>query len=273
MKRLTLILTVLAVTTFSYAQSVFKIETGETITLTSDMSKMLVDEWIMEDKSTIIVPPSIPVWEINANKARFGKGCKIIAHGKNGTVGRNSTAHGGHNGDCNDGGQGGNGSGGTAGTNGSSIKITIGLVSVDDLVIYAYGGNGGNGGKGANGGRGGNADCSSMCGGQEGGNGGMGGSGGRAGNGGDVYVHYWIASQQPMQIGGNNKGLRAVTKGGQGGRAGAGGTGGVGGVGKKCIWHKHGGGPKGNNGKSGIAGGSGKDGLQEFMILPSPVGS
>jgi len=253
----------------SNAQSIFKLEAGQTITINQDRKKMLVDEWIMEDNSTIIIGDDVKDWEINANKASFGNNCKIIGHGKNGSNGRSSNAHGGNGGECKDGGHGGNGKNGTTGTDGKNIVITMGLINVNDLYIDVSGGNGGNGG---NGGVGGRASCGRICSGQEGGNGGKGGNAGSGGNSGNITVKYWIAGESGISMG-SDQGLRANTKNGKAGISGKGGKGGAGGHGKSCppfnTIHR-GGGPAGHNGANGVNGRNGIEGKILFSVIPTP---
>jgi hypothetical protein len=251
------------------AQSELKVESGRTYTVTQKDKKMLVNKWVMEDNSTIIISDDVSVWEIHAIEASFGKNCKIVGNrvGKQSRNGANSTKHGSKGGSCTPGGKGGQGDEGAPGPEGSSVKITMGLIYVNDLLIDVRGGVGGNGGKGANGGKGGDASCSS-CSGQDGGQGGKGGLSGRGGHGGNVYVGYWIAGTS--NIASINNGLRALTTRGRSGTGGTPGNPGPGGDATECGLFKRSG---GNPGPKGVKGGYGKyakDGEVIFEVIPSP---
>lgn len=130
-------------------QSIFKILEGETFVVEKKNAKMLVDKWIMEDNSQILISDDLDGWEINANEASFGNNCRIVGIGKNGTNGKSSSVHGTASGECKDGGWGGNGNNGAKGSSGKMIKIVMGLLNVNDLYIDVSGGDGGIGGNGA----------------------------------------------------------------------------------------------------------------------------
>lgn len=253
------------------AQSILKVSEGEAYTVTED--QMLVDTWVMEDNSRIVFEEGITSWNIHAKVARFGKNVRIIGVGSDGNNG-NAGARGRNAGECKDGGHATNGDRGEDGETGINVTLTVGLVSVDDLVIDVRGGNGGDGGKGGKGGKGGRASCGRICSGQEGGNGGNGGGAGLGGDGGHVTVHYWVAGQNAISVGlqsdASGAGLRVNNEGGQAGRPGGAGGGGRGGDSRDCTLHKRGGGPWGKNGRDGDAGRPGKRGEITFQVLPSP---
>ena len=253
----------------AYGQSIVQVPEGETFTVTEE--RMFVDEWVMEDNSRVLFDPSIKTWTINARRARFGDNTTIIGVGSDGSNGQSSHAHGSDAGRCDDGGRGGEGYPGNNGTAGVTIHITMGLVSVTNLVIDVHGGSGGDGGDGANGGRGGRASCTNICAGQEGGNGGNGGRAGHGGNAGNVKISYWLAGQEPLSFGSSN-GLRVYAAGGDPGRPGRGGLGGIGGPGKSCLGgvYKRGEGRSGSNGQAGKVGQPGQEGTVDYVVLPSP---
>lgn len=270
MKNKISIFVLLLIPNFFFGQSLLRVKTGQTIKITPKYKKILVDKWIMEDNSTIIIGEGVDSWEINASQASFGKNCRIIGRGTNGNNGNHSRKHGGNGSECVDGGHGGTGGNGQNGRVGKSIKITMGLVFVTDLIIDTSGGNGGRGGNGGNGGIGGRASCGRVCSGQEGGNGGFGGNGGNGGSSGKVIVNYWIAGSTSIPMG-ENSGLRVISRAGQGGIGGNGGVGGRGGSGKSCPpFIKRGGGPNGKNGSNGKRGANARDRKPTFNVLPKP---
>lgn len=252
------------------AKSSLRVSEGQTFIVTE--KEMLVDEWIMEDNSTVEIGQNITTWTIHAVKAYFGNNVKIMGVGSHGKDGASSTSPGGDVGECKNGIEGGKGSPGSDGGDGVNVKITMGLISVNSLMIDVHGGNGGNGGDGADGGRGGRASCGRMCSGQEGGNGGRGGNAGHSGSGGNVTIDYWVAGKNPISLNSSgNKGLRVNADGGHPGKVGQGGREGGGGAGKRCVpFIKRGSGSPGRRGANGDAGQEGKQGEITFTVLPSP---
>lgn len=272
MKNYLLVLTLILTSNLIFAQSVFTVSSNTTTTITKANKTMFVDEWIMEDNSTIVIADDVDVFEITAIKAKFGDNCKIIGKGKQGKHGKNSYAHGRNGGECKDGGHGGRGTSGRYGNKGKKVKIRMGLISVNDLIIDVRGGNGGNGGNGANGGRGGRASCGRVCSGQEGGNGGNAGNAGNGGQGGEVDIEFWVASTNFSGFMlSNNNGLRGKVDGGYQGSPGKPGIGGAGGSGKRCPgFYKRSGGPSGRKGRTGSKGRKGKEGTFKVQIVASP---
>ena len=258
-----------------FGQSTFIVPSGETREITEEDRQMLVNKWIMEDSSTVIIRQGITKWTINALEASFGKNTRIIGTGTLGIDGTTSQQHGGNGGECKDGGAGGNGDPGTHGGQGVDISITMGLVEIDELFIDVRGGGGGNGGHGANGGKGGRASCGRICSGQEGGRGGRGGDAGNGGNGGKVEVQYWVAGTTPISFSNNRsvRGLRIDATGGEPGQPGIGGRGGDGGDGKRCPPFnsiRRGSGHGGENGVDGNVGQPGQQGSVTLSAIPNP---
>lgn len=252
-------------------QSVFHVPSGQTFSVAEE--RIFVDEWVMEDNSSIVLDSKIRDWTIHAGQARFGNNTRILGAGSDGLDGSTSTDEGGPGGECRDGRAGGNGAHGHNGRNGANIKITIGLISVTDLVVDVRGGRGGNGGNGAKGGKGGRASCGRICSGQEGGNGGTGGNAGNGGRGGDIEISYWLAGNKPVSVGGSGTGLRVLASGGQAGRKGYGGQGGPGGDGRCCPpldLYCRGGGATGHRGADGNDASKGQDGNVNYVLLPTP---
>ncbi len=242
--------------------SEFRVPAGEMVDMVE--SGVLVDKWVMEDDSTLVISPGISTWTIRAQRAIFGRNTRIIAIGVDGPHGQDSNAHGGAGAECQDGGHGGSGGPGRNGGNAPSLDITIGLVDANGLVIETRGGAGGNGGRGANGGRGGRASCGRICSGQEGGNGGRGGDAGSGGAAGNVTINYWYAgADAPSAIGELGLGIRVQSSGGPPGVPGVGGRAGAGGDGRTCPPFgsiRRGSGDGGSNGASGSPAAPGGDG-------------
>ncbi len=234
------------------AQSEFRVKTGETFIVTKDNRKMVVEKWVMEDSSTIILSDEVSKWRINAGEASFGKNCRILGVGRSGRSGANSTAIGQNGVDCKDGQDGGAGEDGMNGSKGKSVKIKMRLLYVDGLVIDVRGGDGGDGGNGADGDDGGKAACETGCNGGKGGNGGVGGNGGRGGKGGKVEIDYRLVKNVKWPD--DSQGIESITSGGQAGLGGNGGKGGKGGDGVNCNGYGR------KNGSPGKDGGNGRDG-------------
>ncbi|MCO6460884.1 MAG: hypothetical protein J5I59_05735 [Saprospiraceae bacterium] len=256
-KQIIFILIALTTALSARTQSEFRVKAGETFIVTKKDRKMVVDKWIMEDSSTIILSDEVSKWKIKAAEASFDKNCRIIGAGSNGRRGANATAIGKNGTACNDGQDGGTGEDGMNGSEGKSVKIKMRLAYVDGLVIDVRGGDGGDGGNGANGGDGGKADCNTRCNGGKGGNGGGGGKGGKGGNGGKVEIDYRILKNTKWPD--NNTGIVTITTGGQAGLGGDGGKGGKGGDGVKCNNYDHKNGSPGKDGGNGSDGKKGKD--------------
>ena len=255
------------------AKSTIEVGPGSTYVVTKINQKILVDEWIMNDNSTVLIEKEVTNWIIHATRASFGKNTQIIGRGRRGSDGLSSRQHGSDGGECKDGSHGQAGASGSPGGDGVDISITIGLVNVDELLIDVRGGDGGNGGNGANGGKGGRASCGRVCSGQEGGNGGRGGDGGKGGAGGAVKVNYWVAGQSPITFNRLGSGLRVDTSGGSPGKGGNGGNGGERGDGRRCPPFKsikRSPGAPGKHGQDGKAGMPGLEGAAEFRVVPNP---
>ena len=157
--------------TQAYSQSTLRVQAGKTKVITPKEQNLIVEHWIMEDNSTIIIDPSLSIWKFTANKATIGKNCKIIARGKNGKSGTNGTQGKSHA-NCTNAGHGINGGNGGNGSNGINLDLNFNIVSLGSIEINSSGGNGGIGGNGGNGGNGGRARCGKNCNGGNGGNGG-----------------------------------------------------------------------------------------------------
>lgn len=255
------------------AQSTFLVKTGETRTVANNERRLLVDKFIMEDNSTIVLADDISLWEVTALDLQFGKGCKIIGDGASGSNGDHG-GPGGHagGGDCSNGGHGGNGQPGVDGKPGKNIKIKAGIRQLGHVLIDLNGGNGGEGGNGGNGGNGTQGDCSRSCNGGAGGNGGNGGRNGNGGPGGSFELSFWVIDGLAgnIDLNGNGTGIQLTNKGGIGGNSGVGGSRGSGGPGKKCPGKNREPGPHGSAGTAAAIGTTGKSGAYSTIVVPKP---
>ena len=278
---------VLAVVTGVEAQTVpgledLHVRTGETLTIGPDRLSIRVDNWEMDDNSTIIIPSGVCgqercTWRIDAQTATIGSGVRILGGGVNGTNGGSS----GHNGSdaggrCNDGRNGGPGDHGLPGGHGIDVNITMGLLSFGDLLIDVEGGRGGNGAIGGSGGVGTRGSCSSNCRGGRGGDGGQGGKAGAGGDGGNINIAYWLPSVgSPVMEPVEGQNLITKTQGGRPGNPGDGGRLGAGGgsSGRCGIWPSYwrrGGGGNGRPGGIGSVALPGRNGTVEVVPRTAP---
>ena len=214
-----------------------RVRSGETLTIAPNRLSLRVEDWVMEDNSTIEIPSGVCgqehcTWRIEARTATIGSGVRILGNGDHGSNGESSGRSGGSaGGRCRNGGHGGRGSHGAQGGRGVDVNISMGLLSFGDLLIDVRGGRGGNGARGGDGGNGSRGSCSDNCRGGRGGNGGQGGNAGAGGDGGNIDISYWIVSVGSAiePDAGQNLGIR--TMGGSPGSPGDGGTEGAGGGG------------------------------------------
>lgn len=194
----------------------------------TDNVTQVVENWIMEDNSTLVIDSRIKTWSLTANIARFGKKVRVVAIGSNaksGKSGKNGVSRGST---CRYGGGGDDGENGGHGDDGVNLELSFDLESVGSMTINTTGGIGGVGGKGGNGYNGGKADCGKACRGGDGGHAGDGGHGGMGGNAGLVYIEFDYLNDTPPSN--NLKGVKIISKGGSGasgGKAGNPGTGGT----------------------------------------------
>ena len=257
-----------------------RVQAGDTLTIGTDLLNLRVDNWVMEDGSTIRIPGDVCgeedcTWRIQATKATIGSDVRILGVGKNGLDGgRPGGAGSSATGRGNDGGHGGEGNGGLPAGNGVDIDITMGLASIGDLLIDVRGGDGGHGADGGPGGSGTRGGCSCNCDGGRGGNGGRGGAAGPGGDAGNIQVQYWTAASEPI-VTGPGQGFRTNVQGGRPGTPGSGGVRGSGGGGSgECgpwpHW-RHGGGSNGTKGQAGAESSIGEDGTATIVVEPKPL--
>lgn len=228
---------------YGISQSKFLVKANSIRNLAQEEANLFVEEFIMEDNSTLLIPDNIDLWNCTALKFKIGSRCKIIAKGENGVHGTNGISAGPTGGgDCSNGGSGENGTDGKNGTNGCNINFKIGIQALGSLEIITQGGRGGDGGSGGNGGHGTQGDCSRTCNGGSGGSAGSGGNNGQGGKAGNVKIEFWIVSDKNIQtpefalFGADNNGIVVKQSGGNGGTGGKSGTPGRGGPGKDCQW-------------------------------------
>lgn len=256
------------------------VQAGDTLTIGPERLDLRVNNWVMEDGSTIRIPSDVCgegdcTWKIQATKATFGSGVRILGVGKKGLAGDSPGPSGAPaNKSGGNGGHGGAGSGGLPGGDGIDIDITMGLVSIGDLLIDVRGGDGGNGMDGGPGGPGGQGGCSCSCRGGRGGNGGPGGPAGPGGDAGNIRLSYWIASPEPVTTG-PGQGFQTNVQGGRPGTPGNGGARGSGGGGSgNCgVWPywSRGGGSNGVTGALGPSSRTGEDGTATFVVEQRPL--
>lgn len=217
---------------------VLRVKSGQTIEITTNFKPFFVDEFIMEDNSTIVV--RIPKWELRAERAYFGANARIVANGESGISKAGSTqpARSGRPGAGVTGGSGIPGEQGGNGGLGSEIIFTLGLIQIGGLTIEAEGGPGGQGGNGGKGQEGGRGKCLFPS--TRGGSGGNGGGsrGGDGGNGGLIAIDYWVPAgaqaswttsvtlEGDTTLSADLPGLNPSVKGGAGGMPGIPGAGG-----------------------------------------------
>ena len=272
------VLGVEAQTVFSAAE--LRVRSGETLIIDSDQLSIRVENWVMEDNSTIRIPSNVCdgercAWSITAETARIGSGVRILGSGDQGSNGESPRDRGASaRGRCKSGGKGKDGSDGLQGDSGVDVDITTGLLSFGDLLFDVGGGDGGNGATGGNGGNGSRGSCSNLCKGGRGGDGGSGGQAGAGGDGGDITFSYWIVSVGPVTepVAGQN--LRTITEGGSPGGPGASGDRGAGGAGTgDCgIWpyFRRGGGRSGKQGAQGASAHGGANGNISITPVTNP---
>ena len=257
-----------------------RVQAGDTLTIGPDSLNLRVNEWVMEDRSTISIPSDVCgeddcTWVVEATMATFGSDVRIVGVGVDGMDGgRPGDAGADAGGRGNRGGNGREGNAGLPGGNGVNVDITMGLVSIGNLLIDVSGGEGGQGANGGSGGAGSRGGCSCICDGGRGGNGGRGGAAGSGGDAGNIRVSYWIAASEPI-VTGPSQGFQTNVHGGRPGTPGNGGRRGSGGGGSgECgpwpHW-RHGGGSRGNKGSFGAKSSSGEDGTAMIVVEPRPL--
>jgi len=248
MKKLSLITTLILLNFLLKGQATLHVLSGQTEIIKEDRKNLIVQNWIMEDNSTIIIHESVDKWIFKAENAIIGDNVSISARGKNGKTGEKGAVGRSSIEDCKNGKTGKNGATGENGFSGKDLDLEFNIQELGNIIIDASGGNGGLGGNGGKGGAGTEASCGKICSGGDGGNGGNGGPGGTGGIGGNVSIKF---KYDITAAGGFNlTGLKVISQGGRGGNGGLAGEGGNGGRNKrKCgIWpyfHKGGGSPGG----------------------------
>ncbi len=242
------LLVLLLVTRFTFAQVRVEkliIRPGELYEIApSDI--LVADTLIMMDSSRIILNGLKQENYIRVDVAVFGNACVIEGIGTNGGAGKNGTAGRGGFGPCQNGEPGMNGARGLDGKPGMNLFLYVDkLESMGSVVIDLSGGSGGNGGNGGEGG--GGSPGTRHCNGGDGGRGGNGGAGGRGGIGGTLTLGGKDLTALRSLL--RDK-LTVHVRGGSFGYGGISGHGGAPGLG-----------PNQRNGKAGLPGTDGRDGV------------
>lgn len=242
------------------------VKSGETHVLPAQRQWVLT-ELRLEDNATLVIPAVAGPIQIDAVRAEFGKGARILAAGTNGQAGRNGAGLSAAAAVCEDGADGEHGQPGGAGGDGASLSLTLQLARLDSLLIDVSGGAGGAGGAG---GQGQDAGAAENCNPPRGGRGGHGGGGGKGGDAGHVTLFYGLlpGAPAPQAVLERIEVRAAAGSGGNGGAAGKGGAG----AGGKYVTRKSLGGNKtwvagGAAGADGQPGPRGADGSKGQVLI------
>jgi hypothetical protein len=247
------------------------IKSGETHTLDGKQTEWVLDELVLEDNATLVIPAALGQVQIDAVRAVIGSGARILAAGEAGAAGKAGATSEGVAEKCVDGTAGKHGEHGAAGGDGVAVNLTLRIAKLGSLQIDAQGGVGGDGGAG---GKGQDAGEFDTCDAPRGGEGGRGGDGGDGGNGGHVRVFYTLLPESGI-TGSLGDRIKVDATGGEGGNGGEGGKGGEGGPGKFVTMKTLSGnkkwvaggkpGANGANGKIGRDGGKGQVLVQQDL--------
>ncbi len=157
----------------------------------ASLYKLKIKRLVMEEGSQLIVSESTDSLVLVVKKSKIGKDVILKMRGKKGPDGLDHPIYTGRARDCNTGEPGSPGRKGGHGTDAKNLHLSICFQELENLQIYAYGGNGGAGGAGQNGQSGGNNRCGAhRCKAGGGGKGGKAGKGGNAGDGGNIFLEY-----------------------------------------------------------------------------------
>jgi len=249
------------------------VKTGETHQLDAQQKEWVLDELILEDNATLLIPAGAGQVQIDAAKAVIGNGVSIVAKGEASAAGKAGIVRDGQADKCMDGIAGGHGDHGAVGGDGTILNLTLRIAQLGSLSIDTEGGDGGVGGAG---GKGQDAGEFDTCNAPKGGEGGRGGDGGDGGSGGHVRVFYSLLPESGISGSlGDRININAV--GGKGGTGGEGGKGGEGGPGKFVNMKTLSGSKKwmagGKAGADGVAGKTGRDGAKGQVLVQQDLRS
>lgn len=249
------------------------VKTGETHQLDVQQKEWVLDELILEDNATLLIPAGAGQVQIDALKAVIGEGVSIVAKGGVGTPGKVGMTRDGQADKCMDGVAGGHGDHGVVGGDGTILNLTLRIAQLGSLSIDTQGGDGGVGGAG---GKGQDAGEFDTCDAPKGGEGGRGGDGGDGGSGGHVRVFYSLLPESGIS-GVLGDRIKVSAGGGKGGTGGEGGKGGEGGPGKFVNMKTLSGSKKwmagGKAGADGVAGKTGRDGTKGQVLIQQDLRS
>ena len=267
MNKLTIILLFLHLPMLVVSQEQLRLHVKEGEIKKLSLSNISVNEFIMEDNSTIKLE-GIDKWSLSATIGKIGKNCNIIGVGNDGGSGSPGNS-GNPGGECQRGGNGSSGSSGSSGSNGITITLKMEIIDLGTLTINTSGGKGGDGGNGGSGGNGGQADISKDCRGGNGGDGGVGGNAGQGGCGGNIAIEFCNNGKHPQfNVASNINVINTIMNAGRNGNVGIGGDFGRGGPGKSKTISKipkievnKGGGDNGSRGANGDSPEQAKSGI------------
>jgi len=255
------------------AADTLTIKAGQTHTLDASRSEWVLDELVLEDKATLVVPAALGQIQLDAARVVIGNGVRIVATGVDGSAGAAGADQEGKAANCEDGATGGHGSHGSAGGDGVALNLTLRIARLDSLQIDTRGGTGGVGGTGGKGQAAGEVE---NCNPPKGGDGGRGGDGGDGGNGGHVRVFYTLLPESGLS-GALGERIKVNAEGGKAAAGGNGGTGGEGSPGRFITMKTLSGNKKwvagGKPGAEGVSGKAGRDGSKGQILVQQDLRS
>ncbi len=255
------------------AANVLHVKAGQSRILEAGRQEWVLDELVLEDGATLVVPGGTSQIQIDAARVVIGKDARIVAVGTAGKPGGSGANSSGQAEKCEAGIAGGQGSHGSSGADGVTLSMTLRIAALGSLLIDTRGGDGGAGGDGGLGQAAGEFET---CSAPSGGEGGPGGDGGNGGNGGLVRLLYTLLPESGIS-GGLGEHIKVTADGGKGAAGGVGGKGGAGSPGKFINMKTLSGSRKwvggGKPGLDGSAGKPGQDGAKGQVLLQQDLRS
>ena len=145
MIRIALALVALMVGFSAQAANVLHVKAGQTETLEAGRHEWVLDELVLEDGATLVIPAATRQVQIDAIRTVIGKGAKILAGGSAGVAGAAGANVDGQAEKCTEGKAGAHGAYGGNGSDGVSLNLTLRVASLGSLAIETQGGAGGEG--------------------------------------------------------------------------------------------------------------------------------